>query len=102
MQSWRELEGSVLDGQVRLEQQLSVPEPSPAFSARLIRDPGQPVFVRFLRERPGDEQLLARCMEASYLSHPNLVRCFGAGAHETGTSRYVYVITEGADAILTQ
>jgi hypothetical protein len=99
MQSWRELEGLILDGQVRLDRQLSA-EPSPAFSARLVRDPGQPVFVHFLRERPGDEQLLARCMEASFLSHPNLVRCFGAGVYETGASRYVYVITEGADAIL--
>jgi hypothetical protein len=99
MQSWRELEGLVLDGQVRLDRLLST-EPSTAFSARLVRDPNQSVLVRFLRERPGDEQLLARCMEASYLSHPNLVRCFGAGVYETGASRYVYVITEGADAIL--
>jgi hypothetical protein len=99
MQSWRELEGLVLDGQVRLDRLLN-PEPSPAFSAGLVRDQGRPVFVRFLRERAGDEQLLARCMEASYLAHPNLVRCFGAGVYETGAGRYVYVITEVADAIL--
>jgi len=101
MQSWRELEGSVLDGQVRLDRLLS-PDPSPAFSAHLVRGHDDPVFVRFLRERPGDEQLLARCMEASYLSHPNIVRCFGAGVYENGSSHYVYVITEGAEAILAQ
>ena len=68
MQSWRELEGSVLDGWVGLDRVVS---PSPAFSAHLISDHRQPVLVRFLPERSGDE-LLARCTGASCLSHPNL------------------------------
>jgi hypothetical protein len=101
MLSWRELEGSVLDGQVRLDRVVT-PEPSPVFSAHLVRDPDRIVFVRFLRERAEEGQLLARCMEASYLSHPNLVRCFGAGVHEIGNSRHVYVITERSESKLVQ
>ncbi len=101
MQSWRELEGSALDGRVRLDRLVS-PEPSPVFSAHLLEGHDLEVVVRFLRERTAEEQMLARWLEASYLAHPNLVRCFGAGLYESGNSRYVYVITEGSDATLSQ
>jgi hypothetical protein len=98
MRSWRELEGTVLDGRVGLDRVVS---PSPAFSAHLISDHSQSVLVRFLRERSGDE-LLARCTGASCLSHPNLVRCFGAGLYENGNTRYVYVIFETTEENLAQ
>jgi serine/threonine protein kinase len=98
MQSWRELEGTVLDGRVGLDRVVS---PPPAFSAHLISDHSQSVLVRFVRERSGDE-LLARYTRASCLSHPNLVRCFGAGLYENGNTRYVYVIVETTEENLAQ
>jgi hypothetical protein len=101
MQSWRELEGSDLDGRVRLDR-LTGTEPSPSFTARLPDHPDQPVAVRFLRQRPDDEQLFGRWMEASFLSHPNLIRCFGAGQYENGIGSFVYVILERADTTLSQ
>jgi serine/threonine protein kinase len=85
-------------GRVGLDRVVS---PSPAFSAHLIKDHSQSVLVRFLRERSGDE-LLARYMGASSLSHPNLVRCFGAGLYGSGISRYVYVIVETTEAALAR
>jgi hypothetical protein len=102
MQSWRELEGTELDG-LRLERLIKT-EPA-VFSARYLQpspDRGGEVFVRFLRERPGDEQVVARCLEASYLSHPNLARCYGTGSYSTPANRYVYVITEPAETTLSQ
>ncbi len=83
-QSWRQLEGTVLDGRVRIGPMLEA-NGGALYLAEGLDGSDLPaeVAVRLMREKPDDGPLLERYLEAIYLNHPNLLRCYGAGTFES-------------------
>ena len=94
-QSWRQLEGTVLDGRVRIGPMLEA-NGGALYLAEGLDGSDLPaeVAVRLMREKPEDGPLLERYLEAIYLDHPNLLRCYGAGTFETPSSRYTYAVVD--------
>lgn len=90
VQTWRDLEGTVLDGRVLLEHLQSL-ELDAVFSGRYH---DTPVFVRIFSERHATNELVARYQESVFLRHRNLLRCYNARMVTSPDSRYAYAIME--------
>jgi serine/threonine protein kinase len=102
---WRDLEGQLLDEKIRVLELLSADRDG-IFAAEPVEgsefEPLCPIVVRFIRENGRGEPLLDRFLEASFLDHPNLQRCFGAGTFERGSLRFTYVVMERGDVSLAE
>jgi uncharacterized protein (TIGR02246 family) len=100
---WQELEGLILDEKIRVRELISADRDG-VFAAEPVEasgfEPPCPIVVRFIRENGRGEPLLDRFLEASFFDHPNLLRCFGAGAVERGSARFIYAVLEREDATL--
>src|SRR5579884_2005769 len=98
---WRQIEGAILDEKVRVGELLRA-EREGLFAAEPINASdfgGAPsLTVRLMRATP--EPVLDRYLEASFLNHPGLLRCFGAGTVEFSGTQFVYAILERAETTL--
>ena len=99
VESIRHLEGAVLDGRVRIGERVT----TLVHRADGMAGSGLPtnLFVRFFPDHDPAEPLTERFLEATYLDHPNLLRCFGAGVHEVAGERITYALLEPYDETLT-
>lgn len=98
--SWQQLEGATLDGWVQLGRLLAV-DPAPSVAAVFAGAArSRPVYVRFLPLHPSDGPVLERHLEAGFLDHPHLLKCYGAGAFEIDSGQYVYAVVDPWEATL--
>lgn len=100
-QDWRQLEGSVIHGSVRLHE-LVTADPHPVFHARATEgaDP-ELLMVRFWPDNPLLGSVLDRHREAQYFDHPSLLRCHGAGTMSVLGHDFVYAVYEAPDTLLS-
>jgi len=76
---WQELEGTPLDGKIRLGQ-MHAAQPFPTFTGTLEQDGSEvPVMVRFWPDDAETGSVYDRHREAMFLQHPNLLQCLSAG-----------------------
>ena len=98
--SWQQLEGATLDGWVQLGRLLTV---DPARSVAAVfagAAQSRPVYVRFLPMHPSDGPVMERHLEAGFLDHPHLLKCYGAGAFEVDSVQHVYAVLDPWEATL--
>jgi serine/threonine protein kinase len=101
--SWKRLEGEILDGRVRLTN-LRIGEREGVFDGQWLEglevpgDRAVSVHLFPLSSEPVPE----RYLEVSFLEHPNLVRCFGAGESELRNERLHYAVMAKADKRLNE
>jgi serine/threonine protein kinase len=88
-QSWRQIEGEVFDGRVRVGPLLNAGREA-LFSAEWVGISAPDILVRIYPAT--SEPVLERHMEASFLEHPNMLRCFGAGEFQHDGQRLVYAV----------
>jgi len=100
-ESWKQWEGTTVDGKFRLERFLGGSEHSVVFLTEL--EDGRKAAIKFVPaipvaldfQRTGWEQ-------ASRLSHPNLIRLFGTGQCRLGNLELVYAVMEYAEDNVAQ
>lgn len=97
--SWRRIEGAVFDGRVRVGPLLSAGRDA-LFAADWVGIRGPAITVRVFPESA--EPLLERHLEASFLEHPNMLRCFGAGEFEHDAAKLIYTVLGRFDETLAQ
>ncbi|MDZ4799480.1 MAG: DUF4440 domain-containing protein [Bryobacteraceae bacterium] len=97
---WKGLENTLLDGErnIRLAH-LEAQERVPVYSA--ILDNETSVMIRFFHQPDGTSAIFDRHREATFLSHPNLLPCLGAGFTNLGGEPFVYGIYEAPNTLLS-
>jgi ketosteroid isomerase-like protein len=96
-QSWRQIEGEVFDGRVRVGPLLSADREA-LFAAEWVGITAPEIVVRVFEASA--EPVLERHMEASFLEHPNMLRCFGAGEFQRKGQRLIYAVLGRFDETL--
>ena len=96
--SWKQLEGEVFEGRVRLGSTLTADREA-VFSAEWIGVSAPDIVVRVAYANT--EPLLERYLEASFFEHPNLLHCFGAGEFQRNGHRLIYAILARSDERLS-
>ncbi|MCX6622493.1 MAG: hypothetical protein NTY38_15790 [Acidobacteria bacterium] len=94
-QSWRDLEGMVLDGRVRLLEMIDADRGAWFLAAwEGAAGSGTADAIAVCAYPWTGEPVLERFLEARFFDHPNLLRCLGAGTAEFGSGKLVYAILE--------
>src|SRR5579884_3658672 len=97
---WRKLQGSLLDDRVRVGSLLRADRDG-MFAAEAVQPGdfgGARIVALFIRASA--QPVMERYLEASFLDHPNLLRCFGAGTYQFHERQFVYAILERPDSTL--
>jgi TonB family protein len=101
-ETWKQWEGTIVDGKFRLEKFLGGSDHSAVF----LTEAGTPTAKAAVKFVPATPQALefqrAIWGQTSRLSHPHLIRLFGSGQCRLGSLDLVYVVTEYAEENLAQ
>jgi len=100
-QSWKQLEGEVIDHQFPLRQYLGGSAGGAVFLTEL-GSAGQRAAIRLVPSGPEDSRQLALWEQAAKLEHPNLLRIYGCGQSEAAGISCLYVVLEYAEENLAQ
>ena len=92
--AWQQLEGASLDGRVQLGSLLAVDPASSVAAVFAGSAQSRPVYVRFLPLQAGDGPVLERHLEAGFLDHPNLLKCYGSGSFQFEAGSFVYAVVD--------
>jgi hypothetical protein len=99
-ESWQQLEGATIEGRVQLGRLLAL-DPSRSVAAVFAgAAQSRPVYVRFLPLHPSDGPVVERHLEAGFLDHPHLLKCYGAGPFEFDSAQFVYALVDPWEATL--
>jgi TonB family protein len=102
-QTWKQLEGQVVNGKFPLRQYLGGSEHSAVF---LTEDPEHGLDKAAIKlVSPGPETgdlLLSHWKEAAKLSHPHLIKLFQMGHCQLGNKGMLYLVMEYAEVNLSQ
>jgi TonB family protein len=100
---WKKWEGQVVDHRYQLQRFLGSTDHSVVFLAEFHDPEPKQAAVKFISAEFGnkDEQIAA-WKEASNLSHPNLLRIYGAGLCQIEEMSLLYAATEYAEENLSQ
>lgn len=98
-ESWKQLEGQVVDGTFHLRQYLAGGQDHAVF---LTEYEERKAAIKLVRGGPGAELRLQQWRLAAKLSHPHLLQLFATGSCQLSAMPVVYVVTEYADEDLSQ
>jgi TonB family protein len=100
--TWKQWEGTTVDGKFRLERYLGGSEHSVVF----LTEAGSPAGKATIKFVPALPQALdfqrSAWEQASRLSHPHLIRLFGSGQCRLGNMDLVYAVMEYAEENVAQ
>lgn len=100
---WKNWEGQVVDQKYQLRQYLGSTDHSVVFLAENQEAEPRQVAVKFISTDAAErEPQLAAWSAASLLSHPNLIRIYGAGQCRMEDLDLLYVVMEYAEENLSQ
>jgi TonB family protein len=100
MDKWKDLTGQVVNSEFHLTQYLGGSDASAVF---LTERNGQRAAIKLVPAvSPDSEARLSRWGTAQKLSHPNLIRLFGAGRCELNGAEFLFVLMEYAEEDLSQ
>jgi TonB family protein len=100
---WTKREGLIVDGVFPLRRCLSASANSAVFLTEYAASSVPDAALKLIRAVPSSaEAQLTRWRTAIALSHPHLMRLFGAGRCELGGLPYVYLVMEFAEQTLAQ
>jgi eukaryotic-like serine/threonine-protein kinase len=102
LQSWRQRERQVIDGQFPLRQYLGGSDHSAVFATERGKPQPKKVAIKLVPASAAAEGQLARWQAAAKLSHPNLLRLFESGRCQFDNEAYFYVVMEYAEEDLSQ
>ena len=101
-ETWKQWEGTIVDGKFRLERFLGGSDHSAVF----LTETGTPPVKAAIKFVPAIPQALdfhrSTWEQTSRLSHPNLIRVFGGGQCRLGYVDLLYVVMEYAEENLAQ
>src|SRR6516225_3007071 len=101
-ETWKQWEGTIVDGKFRLERFLGGSDHSAVF----LTETGTPPAKAAIKFVPAIPQALdfhrSTWEQTSRLSHPNLIRVFGGGQCRLGYVDLLYVVMEYAEENLAQ
>lgn len=101
-EDWNEWPGRVLDGKFELQRLLGVSDGSAVFLTRYGDEP-QPAAIKIVRaDSANREAVLSRWRQTAQLTHPGLIRLFGAGSCNVGGIEVLYVVMEYAEENLAE
>ena len=100
VESWKQLEGQVVNGEFPLRRLLGGAEPSAVF---LTEQRGRSLAIKLLQTQPENaERQLSQWKSAASLTHPRLVRLFDMGRCQLGRQELLYVLMEYAEENLAE
>jgi eukaryotic-like serine/threonine-protein kinase len=100
-ETWKQWEGTIIDGKFRLERMLGGSEHSVVFLTET--ESGTKAAIKFVPAIPQSLAFQRASWEqASRLSHPNLIRLFGTGKCRLGNLDLVYAVMEYAEENVAQ
>lgn len=100
-ETWKQWEGTIIDGKFRLERMLGGSEHSVVFLTET--ESGTKAAIKFVPAIPQSLAFQRTSWEqASRLSHPNLIRLFGTGKCRLGNLDLVYAVMEYAEENVAQ
>jgi eukaryotic-like serine/threonine-protein kinase len=102
LQSWKQRERQVIDGQFPLRQYLGGSERSAVFATERGKPQPKKAAIKLVPVAAAVEGQLARWQAAAKLSHPNLLRLFESGRCQFDNEAYLYVVMEYAEEDLSQ
>jgi TonB family protein len=102
LQSWKQRERQVIDGQFPLRQYLGGSDHSAVFATERGKPQPKKAAIKLVPVAAAVEGQLARWQAAAKLSHPNLLRLFESGRCQFDNEAYLYVVMEYAEEDLSQ
>lgn len=102
VQSWKQRERQVIDGQFPLRQYLGGSDHGAVFATERGKPQPKKVAIKLVPVAAAVEGQLARWQAAAKLSHPNLLRLFESGRCQFDNEAYLYVVMEYAEEDLGQ
>lgn len=102
LQSWKQRERQVIDGQFPLRQYLGGSDHSAVFVTERGKPQPKKVAIKLVPASAAAESQLARWQAAAKLSHPNALRLFESGRCQFDNEAYFYVVMEYAEEDLSQ
>ena len=102
-ESWKTWEGQVVEGKFPLRQPLGGTEHSAVFLTELPDSKSQKAAIKLIELQGEDAvQRVAQLRSAAKLSHPHLIRMFGAGRCVVEGTPLLYAVMEYAEEDLSQ
>jgi TonB family protein len=102
-ETWKALEGRVVDGKFPLRQWLGGSDHSVVFLTERAGQGARKFAIKFIAADPRDaDPQLSRWRAAAKLSHPNLMPIFETGSCQVNGTALLYHVTEYADEDLSQ
>src|SRR6266566_1887550 len=100
--AWKQCEGQVIDNNFPLQQYVGGTDYSAVFLTQLADPPAQKAAIKFIPASTSADLQLSLWRRAAQLTHPNLLRLFGAGRCRLGNMDLLYVVMEYAEEDLSQ
>ena len=95
--AWDCLRGQVLDSRFEVGDLLQLDRNGAWFRARDLVETADILLFLEREDQPGASDDFNRFREATFLSHPNLLRVLAAGRLACGERNFIYIATETAD-----
>ena len=102
VETWKRLEGEVVDEKFRLERQIGGGEHHGAFLTECGEENPRKAAIKLIPAGLAEPQQLSRWRLAAELSHPHLIRLLQMGRCRVGETEMLYVLTEYAEEDLAR
>jgi len=102
-ETWKQLEGQVVNGEFYLRQYLGGSDQSAVFLTELSEPEARKAAIKLVPSDPANAELyLSRLMRAMKLSHPHLMKIYQVGRCQVGQRKQFYIVMECAEEDLSQ
>ena len=102
-ETWKQLEGQVVNGEFHLLQYLGGSDQSAVFLTELSGPEARKAAIKLIPSDPANAELyLSRLMRAMKLSHPHLMKIYQVGRCQVGLKKQLYIVMECAEENLSQ
>ncbi len=100
--AWKQCEGQVIENNFPLQQYLGGTDYSAVFLTQLADPPAQKAAIKFIPASTSADLQLSVWRRTAQLTHPNLLRIFGAGRCRLANMDLLYAVMEYAEEDLSQ